>query len=84
MKVKCSRCGEDIELTAILEMYDAGYRAVGDAIYCPTCVQGWNERAGIPFDKMFKSRSLWGAFWWRQVGEKSPWMLRQERKRNDK
>lgn len=85
MKVQCCSCGEPVDISAghCLEMFGKGYRAVGDALYCPTCVQGWNERAGTPFDRMFRAENLWGAYWWRWVCEKTPYQKRKERKKYD-
>lgn len=68
----CSNCGEKIELKQghLLETFDAGWRAVGDALYCPKCVGTWAERNGLPFDKTFHAERLWGNYWFRNIAPK--------------
>ena len=48
--VQCSHCGYHFEVSPMLGiaegMYYNGYRAVGDAVYCPDCVKTWKDRNG--------------------------------------
>ena len=44
---QCSNCGKQEQTSAIVGvprgMYYLGYRANGDALYCPDCVKSWKE-----------------------------------------
>lgn len=66
--VQCSHCGYHFEVSPMLGiaegMYSNGYRAVGDAVYCPDCVKTWKDRNGEEFDKQYVNPSKMFANWW--------------------
>ena len=68
----CSNCGEHFELKPghLTETFDQGFRAVGDALYCPECVKTWEDRNGFPFDWAFRADRLWGNYWFRNIAPK--------------
>ena len=65
---QCSNCGYHFEVSPMLGipegMYYNGYRAVGDALYCPDCVKTWKDRNGEEFDKQYANPSKQFANWW--------------------
>lgn len=72
IEYQCSNCGKWEKTGTMVGvpegMYTLGYRAVGDAIYCPDCVKTWAERNGKPFDEQFSDPPHLFAIWWnRQV-----------------
>ena len=66
--VQCSKCGFHFVVSPMLGipegMYYNGYRAVGDALYCPDCVKSWEDRNGDAFEKQYKNPSKMFANWW--------------------
>ena len=58
IEYQCSNCGKREKVSAMAGipegMFALGYRAVGDALYCPDCVNSWAERNGKPFDEQYK------------------------------
>jgi len=56
---QCSNCGAHEQTLAGIGipegMFYLGYRAHGDVVYCPNCVETWKERNaveyGAPFDE---------------------------------
>ena len=56
IEYQCSNCGKLEKTSAMVGipegMFALGYRAVGDALYCPDCVNSWAERNGKPFDEV--------------------------------
>lgn len=52
IEYQCSNCGKWERVSAMVGipdgMFALGYRAVGDALYCPDCVNeiGWYEDMG--------------------------------------
>ena len=49
-------------------MFYLGYRAHGDVLYCPDCVETWKERNGAEYDEQYKDAQHLFAVWWnRQV-----------------
>ena len=68
MFIQCSCCGYHWETSPMLGipegMYYNGYRAVGDALYCPDCVKTWKDRNGEEFDNQYKNPSKMFANWW--------------------
>ncbi len=44
-------------------MYLVGYRAVGDALYCPNCVESWAERNGGDFDEIYENPTAMFSKW---------------------
>lgn len=69
---QCSNCGKREQTSAwvgILEgMFCLGYRAHGDVLYCPDCVETWKERNGEEYDEQYKdAQHLFAAWWNRQV-----------------
>lgn len=68
----CSNCGKREVTSPVIGvpegMYALGYRAVGNAIYCPECVRTWPERNGDEFDAEYRDPGTMFARWWnRQV-----------------
>ena len=65
---QCSNCGFHFEIRPILGvpdgMYYNGYRAVGNALYCPDCVKSWKDRNGREFDEDIENPSKQFANWW--------------------
>ena len=65
---QCSRCGYHFEVSPMLGipegMYYNGYRAVGDALYCPVCVESWQDRNGRDFEDDIINPSKQFANWW--------------------
>ena len=66
---QCSNCGKHgqaVPFPGVPEAmyYDEGYRANGDALYCPDCVQSWAERNGKKFDEDFRNPQHLFAMWW--------------------
>lgn len=69
---QCSNCGAHEQTAAgvgIPEgMFYLGYRAHGDVLYCPDCVETWKERNGEEYDEQYKGAKHLFAVWWnRQV-----------------
>lgn len=58
VSIMCSCCGkiEDIRYSAanVNKLVKDGWNSLGNAVYCPECVETWEERNGL-------SRPLWGA-----------------------
>ena len=60
MKVEyqCSNCGKWERVSAMVGiphgMFALGYRAVGDALYCPDCVNSWAYKS---YNKQKKRRA---------------------------
>lgn len=71
---QCSNCGTSFYTSAAVGvphgMYYEGYRAVGDALYCPECVKNWKDRNGREFDKDIKDPSHLFATWWNNQVQK--------------
>ena len=74
IEYQCSNCAKR-ETTSVMVgiphgMWALNYRVVGDAIYCPDCVNTWSERNGKPFDEQYKDP--WGMFrnWWNNTVKK--------------
>lgn len=71
MKIRysCSNCGKREQTSAMVGipngMYMLGYRAVGDAIYCPDCVETWAKRNGQSFEDQYGSTaaSMFTKWW---------------------
>ena len=70
IEYQCSNCGKVERTSAMVGipegMFALGYRAVGDALYCPNCVQSWAERNGKPFDEQIKEPGNLFAKWWNE------------------
>ena len=68
IEYQCSNCGKWEMVSAMVGiphgMFALGYRAVGDALYCPDCVNSWAERNGKPFDEQYKDVGHMFAEWW--------------------
>ena len=68
IEYQCSNCGKREKVSAMVGipegMFGLGYRAVGDALYCPDCVKSWAERNGKPFDEQYKDAGHMFAEWW--------------------
>jgi hypothetical protein len=70
---QCSNCGaqeQTIALPGVPEsmFFEEGYRAHGDVLYCPECVETWKERNGAEYDEQYKDPPHLFAMWWnRQV-----------------
>ena len=68
IEYQCSNCGKWEKTSAMVGiphgMFALGYRAVGDALYCPDCVNSWAERNGKPFDEQYKDVGHMFAVWW--------------------
>ena len=68
IEYQCSNCGKWERVSAMVGipegMFALGYRAVGDALYCPDCVKSWAERNGKPFDEQYKDAGHMFAEWW--------------------
>ena len=68
IEYQCSNCGKVEKVSAMVGiphgMFALGYRAVGDALYCPDCVSSWAERNGKPFDEQYKDVGNMFAEWW--------------------
>ena len=68
IEYQCSNCGKLEKTSAMVGipegMFGLGYRAVGDALYCPDCVKSWAERNGKPFDEQYKDAGHMFAVWW--------------------
>ena len=73
--IQCSRCGFHFCVSPMLGipdgMWNNGYRAVGDALYCPECVQTWAERNGVEFDEQIVNPSRQFANWWNSKVEQA-------------
>lgn len=71
---QCSNCGKHETTSAMVGisdgMYALGYRAVGNALYCPDCVKSWAERNGEEFDKQYKDPPHLFAVWWNRTVER--------------
>ena len=72
---QCSSCGKTESVRAMVGiphgMFGLGYRAVGDALYCPDCVKSWEERNGVPFDEQYTSPGTLFARWWNRKVEQA-------------
>ena len=70
IEYQCSNCGKREKVSAMVGiphgMFALGYRAVGDALYCPDCVKSWAERNGKPFDEQIKEPGNLFAKWWNE------------------
>lgn len=71
---QCSNCGKcftTIAFPGVPEamFFDEGYRANGDALYCPDCVKTWEERNGAKFDEQYKDPPHLFAMWWNKTVE---------------
>lgn len=70
---QCSNCGKQEQTSAMVGvphgMYYLGYRANGDALYCPDCVKSWKERNGKAFDEQYKDPQHLFAMWWNKQVE---------------
>ncbi len=70
IEYQCSNCGKIEKVSAMVGiphgMFFAGYRANGDALYCPDCVKSWAERNGKEFDEQYKEPGHLFAMWWNQ------------------
>jgi hypothetical protein len=69
---QCSNCGKREQTSAWVGipegMFHLGYRAHGDVLYCPDCVETWKERNGAEYDEQYKDAQHLFAVWWnRQV-----------------
>ena len=68
IRYRCSNCGKSEQTRAVLGvpdgMFYAGYRAHGDALYCPDCVKTWKERNGAEYDEEYKDPPHLFALWW--------------------
>ena len=69
---QCSNCGAHEQTSAWVGipegMFHLGYRAHGDVLYCPACVETWKERNGAEYDEQYKDAQYLFAVWWnRQV-----------------
>ena len=68
IEYQCSNCGKWEKVSAMVGiphgMFALGYRAVGDALYCPECVKSWAERNGKPFDEQYKDVGHLFSVWW--------------------
>lgn len=72
---QCSSCGKTESVRAMAGiphgMFSIGYRAVGDALYCPDCVKSWEERNGVPFDEQYARPGTLFARWWNRKIEQA-------------
>ena len=75
---QCSNCGAHEQTTAGVGihkgMFYLGYRAHGDVLYCPDCVETWKERNGAEYDEQYKDAQHLFAVWWNrqmQITDKS-------------
>ena len=69
---QCSNCGAHEQTSAWVGipegMFHLGYRAHGDVLYCPACVETWKERNGAEYDEQYKdAQHLFSVWWNRQV-----------------
>jgi hypothetical protein len=69
---QCSNCGAHEQTSAWVGipegMFNLGYRAHGDVLYCPDCVESWKERNGAEYDEQYNDAQHLFAVWWnRQV-----------------
>lgn len=76
IEYQCSNCAKRETTSAMAGiphgMYAMNYRVVGDALYCPDCVNTWNERNGKPFDDQYKEPFQMFRKWWnRTVAEQA-------------
>lgn len=73
--IQCSNCGEHRMIPqsyeTMGEMYLVGYRAVGDALYCPNCVKSWKERNGGEFDEIYEAPMKMFFRWFFNNGRRS-------------
>lgn len=72
---QCSCCGKSFYTIAFpgvpeVMFFNEGYRANGDALYCPECVKTWQERNGAEFDEQYKDPPHLFAMWWNQLVER--------------
>lgn len=74
IEYQCSNCGKRETTRAMVGvpngMYGLNYRAVGDALYCPNCVNTWSERNGKPFDELYKEPFQMFRKWWNREVER--------------
>ena len=70
IEYQCSNCAKREVTSAFAgvpySMWVFKYRAVGDALYCPDCVNTWSERNGKSFDEQYgedESRRMFRNWW---------------------
>ena len=70
---QCSNCAKRFSTIAFPgvpeAMFDEGYRAVGDALYCPACVEKWADRNGSEFDAQYRNPPHLFSMWWNKTVE---------------
>ena len=71
IEYQCSNCGKRGKVSAMVGiphgMFAHGYRANGDALYCPDCVKSWAERNGKEFDEQYIEPGHLFAKWWNRT-----------------
>ncbi len=71
---QCSNCGKREKTSAMAGipdgMFALNYRAVGDALYCPDCVNSWYKRNGKAFDEQYPNSVKMFCSWWNNTVKK--------------
>ena len=71
IEYQCSNCAKRETTHAMAGiphgMWGLNYRAVGDALYCPDCVNTWSERNGKPFDEQYREPFVMFKNWWNRT-----------------
>ena len=74
IEYQCSNCAKRETTSAMAGvpngMYLLNYRAIGDALYCPDCVNTWHERNGKSFDELHRDPFQMFKNWWNREVER--------------